>query len=62
MVLAVLKGEKGPCRDVVLMNASAAIMAGGRSNNFREGAVIAAESIDLGKALEKLEQLIKFGK
>jgi anthranilate phosphoribosyltransferase len=62
IVLAVLKGEKGPCRDVVLMNASAAIMAGGRSNNFREGAVIAAESIDLGKALEKLEQLIKFGK
>lgn len=54
----VLEGEKGPRRDIVLMNAAAAIMAGDRAANLEEGIRIAAEAIDSRKALEKLEGLI----
>ena len=56
----ILKGEKGPRRDVVILNAAAAIIAGGYAKNFKEGVRIAANSIDSGKALEKLELLRKF--
>jgi anthranilate phosphoribosyltransferase len=65
---AVLSGEKGPRRDVTIMNAAAAIMAGGKMNNGNgtggvkqlvECARIAGEAIDSGHALEKLELLIK---
>jgi len=55
----VLEGEKGPRRDIVLMNAAAAIMAGDRAENLEQGIRIAAEAIDSGKALEKLDGLIK---
>ena len=55
----VLEGEKGPRRDIVLMNAAAAIMAGDRAENLEQGIRIAAEAIDSRKALEKLEGLIK---
>ncbi len=55
----VLEGEKGPRRDIVLMNAAAAIMAGDRAANLEEGVEIAKEAIDSGKALEKLEGLIR---
>ena len=54
----VLEGEKGPRRDIVLMNAAAAIMAGDRAENLEQGIRIAAEAIDSRKALEKLEGLI----
>jgi anthranilate phosphoribosyltransferase len=54
----VLEGEKGPRRDIVLMNAAAAIMAGDRAANLEQGIRIAAEAIDSGKALEKLEGMI----
>ncbi|MCZ6681012.1 MAG: anthranilate phosphoribosyltransferase [Candidatus Poribacteria bacterium] len=53
----VLKAEKGPKRDIVLLNAAAAIVAGGKANNLEAGLGIAAESIDSGKALAKLEGL-----
>ena len=56
----VLDGEKGPKRDMVLLNASAAFVAAGRCDNFKEGIRIAAESIDSGRALDKLDQLIEF--
>jgi anthranilate phosphoribosyltransferase len=56
----VLRGGRGPRRDIVLMNAAAALVAGGRVSDLREGAGVAAESIDSGKALGKLEQLIEF--
>jgi anthranilate phosphoribosyltransferase len=56
----VLKGEKGPRRDVVLLNAGAAIYAGGKAKNIREGIGYAADSIDSGRAFEKLELLKKF--
>ena len=57
MTLSVLKGEKGPKRDIVLLNAAAAIVAGGKADNITAGLAAAAESIDSGQALEKLERL-----
>lgn len=54
---AVLAGERGPRRDVVLANAAAALVAGGAAADLRAGAAVAAESIDSGRALAKLEAL-----
>ncbi len=59
ILLRVLGGEKGPRRDIVLMNAAAALVAGDRAENLEQGIQIAKEAIDSGKALEKLEGLIK---
>jgi anthranilate phosphoribosyltransferase len=54
---AILKGEKGPKRDIVLMNAGAALVVAGRAKTWKEGAQLAAQLIDQGTALQKLEQL-----
>jgi anthranilate phosphoribosyltransferase len=53
-------GGRTPHRDIVLANASAALVAAGRAANFLEGVQLAAESIDSGAAREKLEKLIAF--
>lgn len=60
IVREVMEGKKGPRQDVVLLNASAALVTGGRAKDFKEGVKIARESIDSGKALKKLELLIEF--
>ena len=57
MTLSILRGEKGPKRDIVLLNAAAAIVAGGKAKDIAAGLAAAAESIDSGRALEKLEGL-----
>jgi anthranilate phosphoribosyltransferase len=57
---AVLEGRPGPQRDVVLVNAAAALVAAGRSGDFREGVEIAAASIDTGAAVRKLDELIRY--
>ena len=57
IALAILKGEQGPRRDIVLLNAAAAIVAGGRADDLKQGMAVAAESIDSGAAAEKLERL-----
>jgi len=44
----------------VLLNAAAAFVASSRAGDLREGVGVAADSIDSGRALEKLEQLIEF--
>ncbi len=54
----ILAGEKGPKRDIVLFNAAAAIMAGGKATDWGEGIRKAAESLDSGAAQAKLEGLI----
>lgn len=54
---AVLHGECGPRRDVVLLNAAAALYAIGKAGSLREGVAAAAESIDSGAAATKLEEL-----
>jgi anthranilate phosphoribosyltransferase len=56
---SILGGEKGPARDVVLLNASAALMAAGKVENLTEGVAMAAESIDSGKASGALDRLIE---
>ncbi len=57
---AVFKGEKGPRRDAVLMNAAAALVVGGRAGNWVEGVKMAAEAIDCGAAAKKLRDLVEF--
>jgi anthranilate synthase/phosphoribosyltransferase len=54
----VLGGEHGPRRDVVLLNAAAALVAAGEVDDFAEGVVRARESIDSGRAGEVLEALV----
>ncbi|HIC85933.1 MAG TPA: anthranilate phosphoribosyltransferase [Desulfobacterales bacterium] len=60
IVRSILEGEKGPRRDMVLLNAAAAFVAAGLDNNFEDGIERAKESIDSGKAKEKLDALIHF--
>lgn len=57
ITMAILNGEKGPKRDISLLNAGAAIVAGGGAQGLVEGYKIAAESVDSGAALKKLEKL-----
>ncbi len=54
LILGILKGEKGPARDIILLNAGAAIYVYGKADNLAEGIKLAAQSIDTGAALEKL--------
>jgi len=56
----VLSGVLGPQRDVVVMNAAAALLAGDRVETLRQGAALAKEVVDGGHALAKLERLIEF--
>jgi anthranilate phosphoribosyltransferase len=56
----VLGGEKGPCRNVVLLNAGAALVAAGKAEEFKAGIAQAETSIDSGAAAEKLEALIRY--
>jgi anthranilate phosphoribosyltransferase len=59
---SLLRGAKGTKRDIVLLNAAAALIVGGKASDFREGLKLAAEAIDSGKALGKLKQLVEFSK
>jgi anthranilate phosphoribosyltransferase len=59
ITLEVLQGKKGPARDVVIANAALGIYIGGKAKTIIEGKQSAEESIDSGKALEKLQQLIQ---
>ena len=59
MLRSVLAGKKGPRRDVVLMNAAAALVAGDRASSLEQGIDLAQEALDSGHALSKLEQLIE---
>ncbi|MGB4593343.1 MAG: anthranilate phosphoribosyltransferase [Coriobacteriia bacterium] len=58
LVRAVLAGEHGARRDVVLMNAAAALLAAGEVGDLAEGVVRARGSIDSGRAAEALEMLV----
>src|SRR5713226_6307178 len=62
IIRAIFEGERGPRRDVVLANVSAALVAAGRAADFREGVRMAAESLDSGAARAKLDSLIAFAK
>src|SRR6202140_5436018 len=60
IIRAVLAGEKSPRRDVVLLNAAAALVAAGRADRIAEAVSIAAEAIDSGAATRKLQALTAF--
>ena len=57
---AVLGGEAGPRRDVVLLNAAAALCVAGRAGELREGLERATDAIDSGRAREVLERWVAF--
>jgi len=60
IIRAVLDGEKSPRRDVVLLNAAAALVAAGKADRIAESIPIAAQSIDSGAAAGKLAALAHF--
>lgn len=57
IAIAVLKGEKGPRRDTVLMNAGAGLYIAGKASSIADGIRLAGELIDSGKALTVMETL-----
>lgn len=57
---AVLKGEKGPKRDIVILNSGAALVAAQMADNIKKAITLAQKSIDSGKAFEKLELLVSY--
>ncbi len=58
IIRRVLAGDPGPRRDIVLMNAAAALVVGGKARDLKEGVVLGARSIDSGAARAKLEALV----
>lgn len=56
----VLEGEKGACRDVVLINSAGALMAAGKVDDLKAGIEMAAAAIDSGAAAGKLDGLIQY--
>jgi len=60
ITLDVLQGKKGPARDVVLANSALGIYVSGKAKTLSEGRQMAENSIDSGKAMDKLQQLIKY--
>jgi len=59
---SILNGDRGPQRDIVLVNAATALVAAGKVETFLEGMAIATVSIDSGAARGKVEALAMFGK
>jgi anthranilate phosphoribosyltransferase len=60
LIIEVLKGKKSARRDVVLLNAAAALVAAGRADPLRDGVPLASNAIDSGAALGRLNSLIAF--
>jgi len=57
ITIAILKGEKGRKRDVVLMNSAAALLVSGRIPDLKTAFAAAAEAVDSGRAFAKLEEI-----
>ncbi|MCF6245871.1 MAG: anthranilate phosphoribosyltransferase [Desulfobacula sp.] len=60
--LNILEGEKGPKRNIVLINSGAALVAAKEAKNIKDGIVLASQAIDSGKALDKLNALVQFSR
>ncbi|TRZ96439.1 anthranilate phosphoribosyltransferase [bacterium] len=60
ILLDILNGISGPGRDIVLLNAAAAIYAADQVNSLQEGITLAVDSIDSGRAMEKLRLLKEY--
>ena len=59
VIKSILDGDLGPRRDVVLANASAALVAADRAKTFRDGVLIARDAIDSGQSKRVLDHLIE---
>ena len=57
-LLDVLKGKPGPFRDVAILNAAAALIVAGKAKDLKQGATLAAKSIEAGEAEGRLDRLI----
>jgi anthranilate phosphoribosyltransferase len=57
ITIGILKGEKGPKRDMVVMNAALTLVVSGRTEDLNEAKAIAEEAIDSGAAIRKLEEI-----
>ena len=60
LIREVLQGDKSPRRDVVLLNAAAALVAAGRADHLRDAMPLATKAIDSGAATNKLQALVAF--
>ena len=58
ITLSILRGQLGPKRDIVLLNAAAALVVASKAKDLKEGIRLAKDAIDSGRALEKLQLLI----
>ena len=61
IIREILDGERSPRRDVVLLNAAAALVAAGRADHIAQALPLAEKSIDAGAAAGKLQALVRFG-
>ena len=59
ITINILKGEKGPKRDIVVMNAAVTLIVSNRTDDLKEASMIVQEAIDSGRALKKLEEIVK---
>jgi anthranilate phosphoribosyltransferase len=59
-LLRLLAGETGPFRDIVMLNAAAALVIAGKANDLKSGALMAGQAIDKGAAKAVLSQVIAF--
>lgn len=59
ILMSILEGDKGPPRDIAVLNAGALFYIAGKAKNIKEGIKMAEQSIDSGNALKKLKDLIK---
>lgn len=62
IIIDILKGNKGPKRDIVVLNAAAALYVGKVAENLEQGIKLVEKVIDSGKAYEKLKELVKYSK
>jgi len=59
-IIYVLKGEKGPKRDIIVINTAAALYVSGLTESLKDAIPLAEETIDSGRALEKLDEFRNF--
>jgi anthranilate phosphoribosyltransferase len=57
-IVEVLKGKKGPKRDIIVINAGAALLVSGKADTIESGIIMANRSIDSGAALDKLKDFV----
>jgi anthranilate phosphoribosyltransferase len=59
VIRGVLTGRPGPARDIVLLNAGAAVLVGGKAESLQQGMEAAAKAVDTGRAEQTLDALVR---